>query len=135
MPSIDYERLRSTLRIMDVLARIGWQATEGRGAQLRGPCPFCAGVENQGLSATARQPTPKLAAKQRPHRTFSVHTGRNIYRCFRCGASGNAIDLWAAYRRLPIYEASKELTVEPQDPAIKQPENEDSLTNNSATIS
>jgi hypothetical protein len=42
-------------------------------------------------------------------RNFLANTQRNIYRCFKCNQSGNAIDLWSHYRRLPIYEAAQEL--------------------------
>ena len=41
--------------------------------------------------------------------TFSVHTKRNLFRCFRCGAGGNALDLWSTYRRITIYDAYLEL--------------------------
>lgn len=101
MPSIDYARLRGQLRILDLLNRMGWRATEARGEQLRGPCPFCAagGTSRASLS---------LASRSLP-REFSVHRGRNLYRCFRCGASGNALDLWCAHRRLPLHDAALEL--------------------------
>ena len=89
MPKIDYAELRSRLRILDVLAQIGWQSTQGRGEQLRGPCPFCGG--------------PEVAP------SFSVNTRRNIYRCFRCGSQGNIIDFWMSYSKLPIHEAAQEL--------------------------
>ena len=89
MPKIDYAELRSRLRILDVLTQIGWQSTQGRGEQLRGPCPFCGG--------------PEVAP------SFSVNTRRNIYRCFRCGSQGNIIDFWMSYSKLPIHEAAQEL--------------------------
>ena len=89
MPKIDYAALRSQLRIIDVLTQIGWQSTKGRGEQLRGPCPLCGGAE--------------VAP------SFSVNTGRNLYRCFRCGSQGNVIDFWMSYSKLPIHEAAQEL--------------------------
>lgn len=89
MPTIDYAELRSQLRIIDVLTQIGWQSTKGRGEQLRGPCPICSGLE--------------VAP------SFSVNTGRNIYRCFRCGSQGTVIDFWMSYRKLPIHAAAQEL--------------------------
>lgn len=89
MPKIDYAELRSRLRIIDVLTQIGWQSTNGRGEQLRGPCPLCGG--------------PEVAP------SFSVNTRRNIYRCFRCGSQGNVIDFWKSYSKLPIHEAAQEL--------------------------
>ena len=89
MPKIDYAELRSQLRVIDVLTQIGWQSTQGRGEQLRGPCPLCGG--------------PEAAA------SFSVNTGRNIYRCFRCGSQGTVLDFWMSYSKLPIHAAAQEL--------------------------
>ena len=89
MPKIDYAELRSQLRILDVLTQIGWQSTQGRGEQLRGPCPLCGG--------------PEVAP------SFSVNTRRNIYRCFRCGSQGNVIDFWKSYSKLPIHAAAQQL--------------------------
>ena len=43
--------------------------------------------------------------------TFSVHLGKNVFQCFHadCGLKGNALDLWAAVHRLPLYEAALHL--------------------------
>ena len=64
---------------------------KGRAPQLRGCCPFHEG--------------------DRRRRTLSVHLGKNVFHCFQanCQAQGNALDFWAAYRRLPIYEAALDL--------------------------
>ncbi len=100
MPSIDYQWLKSKLRIAHLLARMGWRPSEGHGQQLRGPCPFC------GSLAENREPSPRRPVRRRE---FSVHTARHIFQCFRCRASGNALDLWASYRKLPIHDAALEL--------------------------
>jgi hypothetical protein len=36
---------------------------------------------------------------------------KNMFRCFHaeCGAQGNALDLWGAVHRLPLYEAALHL--------------------------
>ena len=39
----------------------------------------------------------------------SIHVSKNIYRCFRCGSAGNALDFWQAYRATNPYESAKEL--------------------------
>jgi hypothetical protein len=40
-----------------------------------------------------------------------VHLGKNVFPCFQaaCGVQGNVLDLWAAVRGLPLYEAALDL--------------------------
>ncbi len=76
-----------------VLQHLGLkEQLHGRGQQFRGPCPVHS------------QPTE-------PSRTFSVHLGKNIFRCFQadCGIHGNVLDLWAAVHKKPLYEAALHL--------------------------
>ena len=40
---------------------------------------------------------------------FAAHLGKNVYHCFRCGAGGNALDLWAALTRQSLYAAVVDL--------------------------
>ena len=54
-------------------------APASRGAQRRGPCPL------HGATAGAA-------------RCFSVNLEDHTFHCFRCGRSGNALDLWARAR-------------------------------------
>jgi hypothetical protein len=89
-PVVDYEYLRQQLTMSQIIEHLGLQGQlQGRGQQLRGPCPVHS------------QPT-------KPSRTFSVHLGKNVFRCFHadCGIQGNVLDLWAAVHRLPLYEAA-----------------------------
>jgi DNA primase len=90
MPAIDYCRARAQLRLADVLALIDYQPRRRHGAQWRGPCPL-----HGSRSASSR--------------VFSVHLGKNLFHCFRCGAGGNALELWAALRRLPLHAAVLDL--------------------------
>jgi DNA primase len=90
MPAIDYRHARAQLRLAEVLALIGYQPRARQGQQWRGPCPL-----HGSRSVTSR--------------VFAVHLGKNLYHCFRCGAGGNALDLWAALRRLPLHEAVLDL--------------------------
>jgi DNA primase len=90
MPAIDYRAARAQLRLADVLALIGYQPRWRRGQQWRGPCPV-----HGSRSATSRG--------------FAAHLGKNLFHCFRCGAGGNALDLWATLQRLPLHAAVLDL--------------------------
>jgi DNA primase len=90
MPAIDYRRARVELRLADVLALIGYQPRVRHGLPWRGPCPL-----HGSRSATSR--------------CFAAHLGKNVFHCFRCGAGGNVLDLWAALSRLPLHTAVLDL--------------------------
>lgn len=91
MPGIDYHQLRRQISMVQVLDLIGFQAIWQRGAQqLRGPCPVPGCYSASG-------------------RSFSVHLTRQIYHCFACRSSGNALDLWAAVHGLSIHQAAADL--------------------------
>jgi hypothetical protein len=90
---IDFAALRQRVSMADVLAQLGWLSKlKGSGAQRRGPCPLHA----------AREPR---------NRSFSMHLGKGVFQCFHppCAAHGNVLDLWAALRRLPLYDAALDL--------------------------
>jgi DNA primase len=40
---------------------------------------------------------------------FAAHLGKNLFHCFRCGAGGNALDLWMALTGLPLHAAVLDL--------------------------
>jgi transposase len=91
-PPIDFAFLRQQITLEQVLRHLGlFEDLRGRAPQLRGRCPFHEGDRRQ--------------------RTLSVHLGKNAFHCFQadCQAQGNALDFWAAYRRLPLYEAALHL--------------------------
>jgi DNA primase len=90
MPGIDYRQLRQQITMREVLDLIGFQPTWRRGPQLRGACPI------PGCSSAS-------------DRSFSVHLTRQVYHCFACRSRGNALDLWAAIRDLPIHQAAMDL--------------------------
>ena len=94
---IDYGDLKHRIRLVTLLERIGWTSTEGRGEQLRGPCPLPA-CRSKSVSATKAQT-----------RSFSVHAGKNVYQCFGCGSRGNVLDFWQAYQGKPLRESAIEL--------------------------
>ena len=90
MAGIDYAALRQRLRLGQVLELLGFVATSRHGAQVRGPCPIHGGH------------TPRS-------RSFAAHLERHCWQCFRCGACGNALDLWTTVTKLPLYEAALDL--------------------------
>jgi DNA primase len=92
-PKVDYAFLRQQVTIQQVLENLGlMKELRGRGDGRRGPCP----VHGQPGST---------------ERTFSVHLGKNAFQCFHadCKVQGNALDLWAAIHRLPLYDAALNL--------------------------
>jgi len=89
MPGIDFRALRCLVSMAEVLALLGFEARRGCGNQLRGPCP--------------------LHGSTKRSLVFSVNVAKNTFRCFKCGAAGNHLDLWAAATRKPLYESALEL--------------------------
>ena len=90
---IDYGELKRRIRLIELLERIGWTSTEGRGDHLRSPCPL------PGCSS-------RIASGSNAHkRSLSVHPRKNVYRCFGCGSCSNVLDFWQAYRGKPLREA------------------------------
>jgi DNA primase len=90
MPAIDFRQARQELRLSEILQLLDYQPVRQSGEQVRGPCPV-----HGSRSAMSR--------------CFAAHLGKNVWHCFRCGASGNALDLWAALTRQEIYQAVLEL--------------------------
>jgi len=87
LPGVDFQIVRSTVSMAQVLELIGFVAHKSSGDQLRGPCPI------HGSSS------PKS-------RSFSVNVERNTYQCFKCGSSGNQLDLWAAVTKTDLHTAA-----------------------------
>jgi putative transposase len=90
---LDLAVLRRQVSIAQVLGHLGYlDSLRGSGPQRRGPCPL--------------HDTPGDR-----HRSFSVHLGKGIFRCFhpQCQVQGNTLDLWAACHRLPIGQAADSL--------------------------
>jgi hypothetical protein len=86
MPPLDFRRARSDVQLAWVLGLPRWQARERRGGQVRGACPLHGSTSPRG-------------------RSFSAHLGRGVWQCFRCGAAGNAPDLWARASGQSLYPA------------------------------
>ena len=90
MPLVDLRQARREIRLDWVLGLLGWQPRERRGEQVRGACPLHGSTSPRS-------------------RSFSVHLGRGVWQCFRCGASGNALDLWARATGQGLYQAVVDL--------------------------
>ena len=90
LPAIDFAAVRAAITIAAVLQLLGWQAISTRGAQQRGPCPL-----HGSTSGTSH--------------CFSAKLDANIFHCFKCGNSGNTLDLWAKAKQLSVYDAAIDL--------------------------
>jgi hypothetical protein len=86
-PAIDFAAVRAASTIAQVLALLGFQARSDRAGQQRGPCPLHGSTHGTACC-------------------FSVNTHTHTFHCFKCGRSGNALDLWAAANRLTPYDAA-----------------------------
>ena len=89
-PAIDFAAVRAAITIAQVLALLGFTPRSDHAGQQRGACPL-----HGSTHGTAR--------------CFSVNTNAHTFHCFKCGRSGNALDLWAAANRLSIYDAAVDL--------------------------
>jgi DNA primase len=90
MPLLDLRQARSEIRLSAVLALLGFEPHTRCGPQLRGPCPI-------------------HGSRSQTSRSFAAHVGKNVWHCFRCGAGGNALDLWARATGQPLYAAVLDL--------------------------
>jgi putative transposase len=88
-PAIDFAAVRAALSMAAVLQLLGCQL-HARGTQHRGPCPL-----HGSTSGTSR--------------CFSAHLDQGIFHCFKCGRSGNALDLYAQATQQTPYDAAIDL--------------------------
>lgn len=93
MSQLDYRAIRSRISIRGVLGLLGYEPVTRRGSQWRGACPIC----HDGAHAADER------------RSFSVDVHRNLFQCFRCGRSGNQLDLWCQLSGLSLYPATRDL--------------------------
>jgi DNA primase len=86
MPALDFREARVRLPLADVLQLIGFEPSTRQGDKLRGPCPV-------------------HRSRTRRSRSFAVDLAKSVWHCFRCGAGGNALDLWVSLTRQPLHAA------------------------------
>ncbi len=89
-PAIDFAAVRATLSMAAVLELLGFQPNSTHGAQQRGPCPL-----HGSTAGTSR--------------CFCVNLADQIFHCFKCGRSGNPLDLWAHATKQTPYDAALDL--------------------------
>jgi hypothetical protein len=90
-PAIDFAAVRAAVTMAAVLELLGCcLAGRSHGRQYRDPSPL-----HGSTSATSR--------------CFSANLEQQMFHCFKCGRSGNALDLWAQANRLSIYDAAIDL--------------------------
>jgi DNA primase len=90
MPGIRFAEVRARVTMAEVLGLVGFVPRETSGDQVRGPCPVHHSASPAG-------------------RSFSANLRLHIYRCFKCGSSGNHLDLYAAVTGRDLFEATIEL--------------------------
>jgi putative transposase len=88
--AIDFAAVHPAITVAAILGLLGLQTNASRGAQHRGPCPL-----HGSTSGTSR--------------SFSANLEHHNFHCFKCGRSGNALDLWAQANHLSIYDAAVDL--------------------------
>ena len=88
MPSLNFPAARKLSSVLEVLEMFGWQQTAQVGAERYGPCPV---------------------HKSTHARSDCFATNGLKWFCHKCKAHGDALDLYAALRGLPLFEATVEL--------------------------
>jgi hypothetical protein len=89
-PAIDFAAVRAALTMAQVLDLLGFTPQTRYAGQQRGPCPL-----HGSTNGTSR--------------CFSANTNTHAFHCFKCGRSGNALDLWAQATRQTTYAAAVDL--------------------------
>jgi DNA primase len=87
MPGIRFDEVRARVTMAEVLGLVGFVACETAGDQVRGPCPVHHSASPSG-------------------RSFSANLRSHVYRCFKCGSSGNHLDLYAAVIGQSLFESA-----------------------------
>ncbi len=90
MPGIDFRTVRAMVSMNQVLELVEFVPNECSRDQVRGPCPVHGSISTKS-------------------RSFSANLKYNAYRCFKCGSSGNQLDLWAAVSKADLHTATVEL--------------------------
>ncbi len=90
MPGVDFRAVRELVSMGEVLDLIGFEPQGAANGGLRGPCPI---HRSRSLKS----------------RSFAANVPLKVYRCFTCGSAGNHLDLYAAFTRQGINQATIDL--------------------------
>jgi DNA primase len=90
MPGVDFRAVRDMIAMSEVLELIGYASYMIVDDVLRAPCPV-------------------HGSKSSKSRSFAVNLKRKVYHCFKCGAGGNHLDLFATCIKMRVYDAAIEL--------------------------
>lgn len=104
MPAIDFDVLRSQVRLEDVMKITGYMSGYDLRVTVRGPCPMKCHED---------------------HRACSINHSRQKWYCHRCKAGGGSLELFAQMKGLPLFAACIELckmlgVVPPFLPTVRQ---------------
>ena len=118
---LDYAAIRARISIADVLAIINAGLIHAPASQCRGRCPLHERDQPVDCGSTC----------------FSANLQRSLFKCFRCGAQGNQLDLWRLYTKLPLYQATLDLCqrlhITPPPRRTVEPESRNSKTGQTVT--
>jgi DNA primase len=88
MKSINYERARAMVSMLDVMRLLDMRI---------------------GVSKRTRWPCPIHGSKKLNSRSLSISVVKKCFRCFKCDAHGNHLDLYAKVTEQELYPATLEL--------------------------
>jgi len=86
---LNFAQLREQVSMSQVLELLDWKPTRNSRGTSRGRCP---------LNCTAKDDS-----------SFALNEAKKAFCCHRCGAQGNALDLWATTQNLTLLDAAWEL--------------------------
>jgi DNA primase len=93
VPGVDFNRVRTTITMEQVLSLLRFEPSNRSGAQWYGACPV-----------------HEIGPGHRSHRRwFSVNVAIGRYYCHRCHSHGNQLELWAAATNQTLHEAAIDL--------------------------
>jgi CHC2 zinc finger len=90
VPGVDFETVRREITMEQVLDWLGFQPSTRSGVRWYGSRPLHASPSGH-------------------RRSFSVNVALGCSYCPGCRSHGNPVELWAAARKLPLYQAAIDL--------------------------
>ena len=85
VPSLDYDRIKSEIKLREVLDHLGWRPIWSCGERRRGPCPIHGSTSERS-------------------RIFAVSGDR--WFCHKCKVGGGWLELWMRIYKLSVYPAT-----------------------------